>query len=66
MSVRIILNPRAQNLRLSCGQCGDTKDITLSIDPDKKDEIEIEIFDTEELINEEYPEMLREPIHIIV
>ena len=62
---RIILQHKKERLRITCGQCGDTKDIVFSIDPNNPDELEIEIFDTIDESNEDFPEMLSEVTHLV-
>jgi hypothetical protein len=62
---RIILQHRKERLRITCGQCGDTKDIVFSIDPDRPEDLEVEIFDTIDESNEDFPEMLSEVTHLV-
>jgi len=65
MATRIILDPKKQMLRISCGQCGDTKDIIIDQGP-TKNLLDIEIFDAEDLSKDDFPGMTIEPVHVIV
>jgi hypothetical protein len=62
---RIILRHKRERLRITCGQCGDTKDIVFFIDPDKPEDLEIEICDTMNETNEDFPEMMSEITHLV-
>ena len=62
---RIIINHKRERLRITCGQCGDTKDVVFFIDPDKPEDLEIEIYDTINDADEDFSEMLREVTHLV-
>lgn len=65
--IEIIINPKKQLLRLSCGQCGDTKDIILELDPECDEKIIVGIIDSEDLTTTgEGTAMLMQPIHLII
>ncbi len=64
--IEIILKPNNQLLRLFCGQCGDSVDIILDVDPDDNKRITIRIQDTIDFTQEENPQMFLKPIEIIV
>jgi len=64
-SIEIILTPNSHLLRLSCGQCGDTKDLIIEILNDK---LSIVIQDSTDLttLEEEIPEGILTPVHLII
>ena len=63
---RVILRHKNERLRISCGQCGDTKDIVFSVNPDDPEEIDIEIFDAVDDTTQDFPEMLSEVTHLVI
>jgi len=66
--IELILNGKNQLLRITCGQCGDTKDFMFDIDPELGlSKIIVSICDDpEDLPGEENPACLCKPIHLIV
>ena len=66
--MRIILEHRCESLRFTCGQCGDTKDLIFSVDPDNPSNLDIDIVDSRDVTSadEEHPEFLIQPKHIVI
>ena len=68
--IEIILNTKKQSIRLGCGQCGDSKDIIIELDPDLNDGVvRVSILDVcQDIYNQEdeQPEWFQQPINIIV
>lgn len=63
---KVIIEHKRERLRISCGQCGDTKDIIFYINPEYPEKLEIEIVDTIDESNEDFPEMLSEVTHLVI
>ena len=65
--IELILKQNKQLLRLYCGQCGDSVDIVLEIDPENKKRIFVSIQDSIDLKAEgEDTRNLLTPVEIIV
>jgi hypothetical protein len=67
--VDVVLNTTKQMLRLTCGQCGDTKDIYIEFDPELKGKkILVSVIDSLDMTNQEEDAaiMLMQPVHLIV
>ena len=60
--IEISIDPKKQVLRLSCGQCGDVKDIQIQIENNR---LRVSIYDAIDLDIED-KECVLEPVHIIV
>lgn len=63
--IEIVLDPNSQLLRLSCGQCGDTKDIILEV-KDNKIAVYIQEALDMTILEDEVSEHLLQPVHLIV
>lgn len=62
--IKVIVKPDNQLLRLSCGQCGDTKDLFFEIDDDKT--VSICIQDSMGVPEDEVLQNMCTPVHIII
>lgn len=63
--IEIILNPKQNLLRLYCGQCGDSKDLTFEVDKETG-RINIMIGDSLDVTTEDMPQFLLTPVELIV
>jgi len=66
--IELYINGKNQILRITCGQCGDTKDFIFNIDPELGlSKINVSIYDNSpELPGEENIACVSKPIHLIV
>ena len=63
-TVTVLIYPDSQFLRLTCGQCGDTVDLVLSTDEEKR--IVVEVMYTRDFSSdEEGSDCFCRPVHVI-
>ena len=58
----VILDPKKESLRITCGQCGDTFELIFE---QQGEELRIDVVRAEEILREHAPECYISPVHIV-